>query len=308
MNMMRRRRRLSRRRRCGEADNNRNTDRNKKNAGQRRNPKAGGPAVNRNGQRVHVTVHDQPARPAQPVLRFAPDAWAKLLWLRDRGDTEVGGFGITAADDPLRVIEFVTVHQQCTAVSVVFDDDAVADYFQDQLKAGRRPEQCGRVWVHTHPGQSAAPSGIDEDTFARVFGVCDWAVMCIVAKQGARYARLRFNVGPGADKRIAVRVDHVPPFGAADPEAWEAEYLGNIHREDELEVRGKIDVPKMLEQGEGEACGDIHGNWLDQFELDPEIRALIEAEEAGGYEVPFSDIDHHHHQEQEQEQEEDQDT
>ena len=29
-----------------------------------------------------------------PTLWFSPTAWAKLLYLRDLGDTEVGGFGI----------------------------------------------------------------------------------------------------------------------------------------------------------------------------------------------------------------------
>ena len=33
---------------------------------------------------------------ATPVLRFSPTAWAKLLFLRDYGETEVGGFGIAA--------------------------------------------------------------------------------------------------------------------------------------------------------------------------------------------------------------------
>src|SRR5215469_14058441 len=42
-----------------------------------------------------------PERPSAGSLRFSPTAWAKLLFLRDIGDSEVGGFGITAADDPL---------------------------------------------------------------------------------------------------------------------------------------------------------------------------------------------------------------
>ena len=41
--------------------------------------------------------------PEPPSLRFSPTAWAKLLYLRDLGDTEVGGFGISAADDLLYV-------------------------------------------------------------------------------------------------------------------------------------------------------------------------------------------------------------
>ena len=38
-------------------------------------------------------------RPANSSLRLSPTAWAKLLFLRDLGDTEVGGFGIAAADE-----------------------------------------------------------------------------------------------------------------------------------------------------------------------------------------------------------------
>jgi len=30
--------------------------------------------------------------PRSPTLRFSPTAWAKLLYLRDLGETEVGGF------------------------------------------------------------------------------------------------------------------------------------------------------------------------------------------------------------------------
>ena len=33
----------------------------------------------------------------QTCLRFSPTAWAKLLYLRDFGRTEVGGFGIATS-------------------------------------------------------------------------------------------------------------------------------------------------------------------------------------------------------------------
>ena len=90
--------------------------------------------------------------PKEPVLRFSPTAWAKLLFFRDRGDCEIGGFGITVADDLLRIEEFFTVHQDVTMASIAFDDQAVADFFEAQVDAGRRPEQFGRIWLHTHPG------------------------------------------------------------------------------------------------------------------------------------------------------------
>ena len=68
-------------------------------------------------------------RTEEPVLRFLPTAWAKLLFFRDRGDTEIGGFGITKANDLLYVEDFVTVKQEATGASISFDDEAVADLF-----------------------------------------------------------------------------------------------------------------------------------------------------------------------------------
>ena len=56
-------------------------------------------------------------------LRLTPYAWAKLLWLRDLGETEVGGFGISAAGDLLLVEDVCLVRQSCTAVTVKFADD-----------------------------------------------------------------------------------------------------------------------------------------------------------------------------------------
>ena len=154
-------------------------------------------------------------RATRPVLRFSPKAWAKLLFFRDRGESEIGGFGITKADDLLRIEEFCSVKQDATRASVCFDDLAVADFFEAQVDAGQKPEQFGRVWLHTHPGNSPQPSGTDEETFDRVFGRCQWAVMFILARSGQCYARLRFNTGPGGELVIPVEVDYRLPFGPA---------------------------------------------------------------------------------------------
>jgi hypothetical protein len=72
---------------------------------------------------------------------------AKLLFVRDRGSTEVGGFGITLSDDLLYVEDIRLVRQTCTAVSVAFDDTAVAEFFDEQIDTGLRPEQFGRIWA-----------------------------------------------------------------------------------------------------------------------------------------------------------------
>ena len=132
------------------------------------------------------------------------------------------------------VEQFITVKQKVTMASVAFDDQAVADFFEDQVDAGRKPEQFARIWLHTHPGSSPEPSGLDEETFCRVFGGCQWAVLFVLARRGASYARLRFNVGPGGDVLIPVDVDYRRPFGPSAFEAWETEYQANIEREVDL--------------------------------------------------------------------------
>jgi hypothetical protein len=91
-----------------------------------------------------------------------------------------------------------------------------------------KPVQFGRTWIHTHPGNSPEPSCTDEETFERVFGSCDYALMVIVARGGKSYARLRFNVGPGGDVVIPVLVDYSRSFAGSDLGAWEAEYKANI--------------------------------------------------------------------------------
>src|SRR5665213_1188585 len=136
-------------------------------------------------------------RPAKPTLRFTPPAWAKLLYLRDRGPPEIGAFAITVPGDPLFVQDIRLMRQVCCPVTVQFDDAAVADFFDEQVDQGRRPEEFSRIWLHTHPCDSAQPSLTDEETFARCFGCTDWALMFILARGGETYARLRFNVGPG---------------------------------------------------------------------------------------------------------------
>jgi proteasome lid subunit RPN8/RPN11 len=153
--------------------------------------------------------------------------------MRDMTDNEVGGFGITEADDLLFVTDFALVKQKVTCVSVSFDDESVANFFEDQVQAGRKPEQFARVWLHTHPGSSPEPSCTDEATFTRVFGTCDWSVMLIVAQDGGTFARLRFNVGPGGEVKIPVCVDYGLEFDAADFELWAQQYKANVI-EDEI--------------------------------------------------------------------------
>ncbi|HAU36484.1 MAG TPA: hypothetical protein DCX07_02050, partial [Phycisphaerales bacterium] len=217
--------------------------------------------------------------PAAPVLRFSPTAWAKLLYFRDRRENEIGGFGVASAEDLLRIEDFVTVRQEVTVASVAFDDQAVADFFERQVDAGRRPEQFGRIWLHTHPGNSPEPSGTDEETFQRVFGACQWAVMFVLGRGGKSYARLRFNVGPGGSVVLPVEVDFERPFGPSRQEVWEAEYQTHV-------IPGALswgdDLP-YDESGRFGACTrealashSVPDDWLAELEaMEPAERQLI---------------------------------
>jgi len=206
-------------------------------------------------------------------LRFSPTAWAKLLYFRDQSDNEVGGFGITEPDDLLFVKEFVTVKQEVTCVSVTFHDEAVGEFFDRQVDLGRKPEQFARVWLHTHPGDSPEPSLTDEETFERVFGSCQWAVMFILAQDNSTYARLSFNVGPGGQVLVPTGVDYAQEFGPSDHEGWDAEHAANVRAMDWL---------SPLPAGEKRlVAGDLVDSllpydFLQEFEqMDPAQRQII---------------------------------
>lgn len=118
--------------------------------------------------------------------------------------------------------------QEVTAVSIKFDDEAVGTFFNEQVDLGRKPEQFARIWAHSHPSDMTEPSSTDEETFKRVFGSCNWAVMFILAEDNKSYARLNFNVGPGGTILIPLRVDYKFDFGPSDHDQWDAEYHANI--------------------------------------------------------------------------------
>lgn len=209
--------------------------------------------------------HPKSEQSLVPTLRFSPTAWAKLIYLRDRGDTEVGGFAASAADDPLLVEDFHLVEQTCTPMSVRFDDSAVADYFDRQVDLGLKPSRFARLWIHTHPGNSADPSWLDEATFARVFGATEWAVMFILARGGQAYARLRFNVGPGGSVILPTVVDYSRPFPASDFDAWDLEYRACVRPEPVVPPKKPIDRPEMAENANDPACEREFGyeSWED---------------------------------------------
>jgi hypothetical protein len=122
------------------------------------------------------------------------------------------------------VHDICLVRQFTTSITVRFDDAAIANFFDEHVDQGLKPDSFARIWIHTHPGASAQPSLTDEETFARCFGRSDWAVMAILAKSGQAFARLQVNVGPKAGIRIPIDIDYGCAFPQTNQKSWIDEY------------------------------------------------------------------------------------
>jgi len=214
-------------------------------------------------------------------LTFAPLAWLKLQYFCHAAPTEIGGFGITAENDLLHVLEFVTVRQRVSAVTVRFDDQAIADFFDQSIDRGLRMEQFARIWMHTHPGDSVEPSTVDEATFARSFGSCHWALMFILGRTGRTYARLTMRVGPGASLELPTAVDWSawPTCLAQGKELLQTE-MAQWQREYEQNIDMRPEHPLALAMAEPVAddrfLHEIWENYPYQSELDEVTYGLTE--------------------------------
>ena len=184
------------------------------------------------GRQLGRQLGHAPRHAARVLLR--PAAFLKLMFCCHAAQTEIGGFGIGEANDSLTIESFALVHQTTTLVTVAFDDNSVADHVDRYADAGIGPERSMRVWIHTHPGSSAAPSGTDEQTFARSFGSCDWSAMLIQSRGTERYCRLQFNAGPGGEAIVPVEFDWAGLPGWLLENAAQLEGIVNGWREELL--------------------------------------------------------------------------
>ena len=159
---------------------------------------------------------------------FSPTAWAKLIYLRDKGDTEIACFGLSLdLNNILYVDDVQMAGQESTSVTAEFTEQGLADHQAKWcIEEHLHPVQCQRVWIHTHPGNSATPSGTDWETFYEgpLWCKSDWYVMFILAKGGDTHCSLQVNTPSPMTIDIKHRIDWANKFGAADHDAWDAEY------------------------------------------------------------------------------------
>ena len=205
-------------------------------------------------------------------LVLSPLAYLHWEFLCHVGEVEVSAFGVTAPGRPLYVEELWLPHQEGGWASTEVDD--WTELFDDAAPENNwKPEQIGKVWLHTHPGNSADPSATDEQTFKEKFGDCAWALMLILAKNSEAYCRLRVG-GPlpieqAVDWGVSWR--RMPEYAARIAEragAWKAEYDERVRerRYAPAQVSGgyKLITPESADWADYSHAGYYHNRgWPD---------------------------------------------
>lgn len=165
---------------------------------------------------------------------FTFEAWTKLNYMCSSAVTEIGGFGISHKNDPFLITDFVLVPQECTLASVDFDDEGLADHMDNMMEKGIIPARSFRHWIHTHPGNSAAPSSTDWKSWGDCFPNADWSTMIILAKGGDSSGHMRSKVSVGEVSTVVtskLKVEYYDiPDGPCliDPDRWDQELKKNV--------------------------------------------------------------------------------
>lgn len=163
------------------------------------------------------------------IVTFSPEAWEQLEWMCRKADTEIGFFGV--ADDPkdlFHITRLMMPKQECTSVTVAFDDDDINTKCCALYEEGLEPNQVLRHWIHTHPGNSATPSGTDWETLKDRFGDVDWCTMLILAKGGDFSAHLREKT-PWYPTATVAKIKH-EIVGWEPDETWDQMLKDNVSK------------------------------------------------------------------------------
>lgn len=122
-------------------------------------------------------------------LKIPQHIMFKLQAWRDMGDTEVTGFFVTEQGSINEVIDAVIIKAECSMASVDISAESLEKMYFDMTEKGIYPAQL-QIWWHTHPGNSASPSGTDQTTFAELGQDRARNIMYILAKGGEEFAQV----------------------------------------------------------------------------------------------------------------------
>ena len=149
------------------------------------------------------------------TLYFTPSAYQKAMFFLQK-DVEVGAFCITDKDQPNLIIDYIVLKQESTSVSFEFDKDSLENYLNDMVDQDYSPSQCFRIFAHSHPGNSADPSGTDWTTFNQLMGSYPWFGMLIFAKDQSYFAYIKTTQGVGLEANCDIEIDWTQPCEEVD--------------------------------------------------------------------------------------------
>ena len=236
------------------------------------------------------------------IMNFTPYAWAKILYLRDLGKTEVGGFLEHRKENPSLAVDFHLVQQECEFAWCELTDDGIAEYTNHMVDRGLQFSEFMRIWLHTHPGCGPNPSTQDENTFSDTLGNMEWAGMFIVDKSGETYGRIRYNGqedhelheirGCKDEFLVDFLVDCSQEFQGSDHTSWDEEYHRNVTRLH----RKRLGLPGNMVTVPGYGIPDLYRTQkrmdydydpteeMDEQQMEQDIREIQTDEE-----FPFGD-------------------
>jgi len=203
------------------------------------------------------------------TLLFVPKAWHKIMFLLKKSKTdEVGGFGISNAEDLLLVEDFRLIKQEVTSAETKFDDASVAEHMAEMAKKGIEPRQCIRIWIHSHPFSNGvpSPSGTDEETFKNLMRMgAEWGIMVIFSgKTTGVFARLSMRTPFGGEDFLDVELTAMPFWAyqtnSKEQDGWAKEFTDNVSKPAPIVVHGGRG-PKTIQLQLGAKRGASKTDW-----------------------------------------------
>ena len=187
-------------------------------------------------------------------LYFTFYAWQKLVFMARAMKVEVGGYAMVNPEDPLQVVDIWIPKQDGSKAFVKFDEDDVSKKVDEFQKQGIDPWRCMRIWIHTHPGSSAQPSGTDKETFADIFQRSSWGVMFIIARDNlSTYAllKIRAPLDPEGVKGVSlqgeIEVVYEEAHEAVSVDKVELDFAGW-----DQEMRDNVEISGVTQESKGE--------------------------------------------------------
>lgn len=226
----------------------------------------------------------------EPALRFSLKAHTQLQWFLQRTPNEVACWGVCEdPDDPLYVTRLYFPKQENSQAYVEMDDTSNLMMLSTMAKKDIHPYQCQRIWIHTHPGNSASPSGTDQKTLDRISEGCPWFVMFIMAKGGQYTCTLRCRYQHPVtgsdlveDTKLKTVFDRFPreTMQPTDLDEWEAIYQEVCNERKPARNLAKVGPGKAVKKAKAAApplpgLGHLlKSDWNDDVITDDDVELL----------------------------------